>query len=124
LDTLGVTKSSAEDEARQTLVSVTLDVIDSKNLAVGDLLKLRNDKTKFAAELGQNYAQAVEKQVAQLTNPTLSATDTRAVVEDFRRAMQQDLGRLYDELKLGAVKTLLSKEAAVAIAAPLAGAPR
>jgi hypothetical protein len=111
-------------EARQTLVSVTLDVIDSKNLAVGDLLKLRNDKTKFAAELGQNYAQAVEKQVAQLTNPTLSATDTRAVVEDFRRAMQQDLGRLYDELKLGAVKTLLSKEAAVAIAAPLAGAPR
>ena len=28
------------------------------------------------------------------------------------------------ELKLGAVKTLLSKEAAVAIAAPLAGAPR
>jgi hypothetical protein len=124
LDTLGVTKSSAEDEARQTLVSVTLDVIDSKNLAVGDLLKLRNDKTKFAAELGQNYAQAVEKQVAQLTNPTLSATDTRAVVEDFRRAMQQDLGRLYDELKLGAVKTLLSKEATVAIAAPLAGAPR
>jgi hypothetical protein len=111
-------------EARQTLVSVTLDVIDSKNLAVGDLLKLRNDKTKFAAELGQNCAQAVEKQVAQLTNPTLSATDTRAVVEDFRRAMQQDLGRLYDELKLGAVKTLLSKEAAVAIAAPLAGAPR
>jgi hypothetical protein len=124
LDTLGVTKSSAEDEARQTLVSVTLDVIDSKNLAVGDLLKLRNDKTKFAAELGQNYAQAVEKQVAQLTNPTFSATDTRAVVEDFRRAMQQDLGRLYDELKLGAVKTLLSKEATVAIAAPLAGAPR
>ena len=124
MDTLGVTKSSAEDEARQTLVSVTLDVIDSKNLAVGDLLKLRNDKTKFAAELGQNYAQAVEKQVAQLTNPTLSATDTRAVVEDFRRAMQQDLGRLYDELRLGAVKTLLSKEAAVAIAAPLAGAPR
>jgi hypothetical protein len=124
LDTLGVTKSSAEDEARQTLVSVTLDVIDSKNLAVGDLLKLRNDKTKFAAELGQNCAQAVEKQVAQLTNPTLSATDTRAVVEDFRRAMQQDLGRLYDELKLGAVKTLLSKEATVAIAAPLAGAPR
>src|ERR1700682_1711536 len=74
--------------------------------------------------LGQNSAQAVEKQVAHLTNPTLSATDTRALVEDFRRAMQQDLGRLYDELKLGAVKTLLSKEAAVAIAAPLAGAPR
>jgi hypothetical protein len=121
LDTLGVTKSSREDEARQTLVSVTLDVIDAKNLAVGDLLKLRNDKTKFAAELRQNYAQAVEKQIAQLSDPTLSATDARAVVEDFRRAMQQDLGRLYDELKLNAAKTLLSKEVAVAIAAPLAG---
>jgi hypothetical protein len=121
LNTLGVTKSSAEGDARQTLVSVTLDVIDAKKLTIGDLLKLRNDKTKFAAELRQNYAQAVEKQVAQLSDPALSATDSKAVVDDFRRAMQQDLDRLYDELKWTAVKTVLSKEVAVAIAAPLAG---
>lgn len=34
LDTLGVTKGQAEDKARETLVSITLDVIDAKSLSV------------------------------------------------------------------------------------------
>ncbi|MEO8051179.1 MAG: hypothetical protein ABI833_12255 [Acidobacteriota bacterium] len=44
LDTLGVGKGQAEDKARETLVSITLDVIDAKSLSVDDLLKLRNDE--------------------------------------------------------------------------------
>ena len=51
----------------------------------------------------------------------ITATDTKALLDDFRRAMQQDLDRLYDELKLNALKTLLSKEVAVAVAAPVIG---
>jgi hypothetical protein len=121
LDTLGVAKSQTEDKARETLVSITLDVIDAKSLSVGDLLKLRNDKTKFAAELRQNYAAALEKHLAPLSDPAITATDTKALLEDFRRAMQQDLARLHDELKLNALKTLLSKEVAVAVTVPVIG---
>lgn len=121
LDTLGVTKGQAEDKARETLVSITLDVIDAKSLSVDDLLKLRNDKTQFAAELRQNYAKALETHLAPLSEPDITETDAKALLHDFRRAMQQDLDRLYDELKLNAMRTLLSKEVAVAIAAPLVG---
>lgn len=121
LDTLGVAKGQAEDKARETLVSITLDVIDAKTLSVDDLLKLRNDKTKFAAELRQNYAATLDKYLASLSDPAITETDSKALRDDFRRAMQQDLDRLYDELKLNALKTLLSKEVAVAIAAPMVG---
>jgi hypothetical protein len=121
LDTLGVTKGLAEDKARETLVSITLDVIDANSLSVDDLLKLRNDKTKFAAELRQNYAAALNRYLAPLSDLGITETDSKALLSDFRRAMQQDLDRLCDELKLNALKTLLSKEVAVAIAAPVAG---
>ena len=46
----------------------------------------------------------------------ITETDGKALLSDFRRAMQQDLDRLDGELKLNALKTLLSKEVAVAIA--------
>lgn len=121
MNTLGAAESSAVDDARQTLVSVTLEIIDGKNLSVDDLLKLRNDKTKFAAELRQNYATAIEKHVGPLSDPNLTSTDMTALLEEFRRTMQQDLVRLYDELKLNAMKALLSKEVAVAITAPVVG---
>lgn len=121
LDTLGMVKEQAEDRARETLVSITLEVIDAKSLSIEDLLKLRNDKTKFAAELRQNYAKALETHLAPLSEPDITQTDAKALLDDFRRAMQQDLDRLYDELKLNALKTLLSKEVAVAITAPIVG---
>jgi len=121
LDALGVSKGHAEDKARETLVSITLDVIDAKSLSVDELLKLRNDKTKFAAELRQNYAKAIETHLSPLSAPDITQTDAKALLDDFRRAMQQDLDRLYDELKINAQRTLLSKEVAVAILAPVIG---
>jgi hypothetical protein len=119
LDTLGVAEEQAADKARETLVSITLDVIDAKSLSVKDLLKLRNDKTRFSAELRQNYAKALEMHLAPLSAPDITPTDAKGLLDDFRRAMQQDLDRLHDELKLNALKTMLSKEVAVAITAPI-----
>jgi hypothetical protein len=121
LDTLGVAKTQGKDKGRDTLVSITLDVIDAKSLSVKDLLRLRNDKTKFAEELRQNYAAALDKYLTPLSDPAITATDTRTLLEAFRRTMKQDLDRLRDELKLNAMKTLLSKEVAVAVAAPMVG---
>jgi hypothetical protein len=121
LDTLGVASSRKKDKARETLVSITLDVIDAKSLSVKDLLKLRNDKTQFAAELRQNYAKALETYLTPLSAADINQTDAQALLQDFRRAMKQDLARLLDELKLNAKKTILSKEVAVAIAAPIVG---
>jgi hypothetical protein len=56
-----------------------------------------------------------------LSAPQLTETDAKALLDDFRRAMRQGLDRLYDDLRLNPLKTLLSKEVAVAIAAPLMG---
>jgi len=100
-------------------VSITLEVIDAESISVDALVKLRTDKTALGAELRQNYATAVEGYVDKLSEPSL--TDTDALREEFRRKMTQDLNRLYEELAPVAKKTLLSKEVAVAIAAPVVG---
>lgn len=121
LNTLGVTNSRAQDEARETLVSITLEVIDAKNLSVENVLTLRNDRTKFAAELRQNYAKAIGEYVDKMSDSNLTKTDVTALTEDFRGRMQQDLRRLCGELKLNAAKTILSKELAVAVAASVLG---
>ena len=98
------------DKTRETLVSITLDVIDAKEIPVESLLRLRQDKTSFASELRQNYARSIQEYVDKMVDPKLSKTDITALAEDFRRKMEQDLNRLRAELKLSALKTVLSKE--------------
>jgi hypothetical protein len=56
-----------------------------------------------------------------MSQPNLTGTDAAALGDDFRRSMEQDLDRLRAELKFNALKAVLSKEVAVAVAAPLAG---
>jgi hypothetical protein len=121
LTTLGSANTRRGDTTRETLVSITLDVIDAKKLSVENLVTLRQDKTSFAAELRQNYARSVQEYVDKMADPNLSRTDSTALVDDFRQKMEQDLNRLRAELKLNALKTVLSKEVAVAVAAPLVG---
>ena len=120
LTTLGVSNACLADKTRETLVSITLDVIDAKKLPVESLLRLRQDKTSFASELRQSYARSKEY-VDRMVDPKLSRTDITALAEDFRRKMEQDLNRLRTELKLNALKTVLSKEVAVGVAAPILG---
>jgi hypothetical protein len=122
LDTLAGGLSQAQDETRGTLVSITLDVINVGNLPVNSLLELRTDKTQFAASLRRNYAEAIEEYVSQLTVPGLKPSDARALQEEFRSKMKLDMDRLFAELRLTGLKTLLSREVAIALAAPIAGA--
>lgn len=96
-------------------------MIDAKKLPVESLLRLRQDKTSFASELRQNYARSIQEYVDRMVDPKLSKTDITALAEDFRRKMEQDLNRLRAELKLNALKTVLSKEVAVGVAAPILG---
>jgi hypothetical protein len=121
LTALGVANARLVDKTRETLVSITLDVIDAKKLPVESLLRLRQDKTGFASELRQNYARSIQEYVDKMVDPKLSKTDITALAEDFRRKMEQDLNRLRAELKLSALKTVLSKEVAVGVAAPILG---
>jgi hypothetical protein len=122
LDVLGVQRPQTEDAERDKLVSITLEVIDAKSLSVDALVRLRTDKTALAAELRQHYAEAVEQYVDQLSEPALSDTDALTLQEEFRRKMTVDMDKLFEELQPVAWKTLLSKEVAVAVAAPIAGA--
>src|SRR5260370_2502984 len=100
LKTLGATSSRTRDKTRETLVSVSLDVIDAKDLSVENLLTLRHDKSKFAAELRQNYAKSVEDYIDKISAASLTKTNATALAEDFRNRMGQDLDRLRAELKL------------------------
>jgi hypothetical protein len=121
LQALGVKRPQVEDTEREQLVSITLEVIDAESISVDALVKLRTDKTALGAELRQNYATAVEGYVDKLSEPSLTDTDSCTLREEFRRKMTQDMNRLYEELAPVAKKTLLSKEVAVAIAAPVVG---
>lgn len=122
LDVLDVKRWQQEDSEREQLVSITLEVIDAGSLSVDALVRLRTDKTALAAELRKNYGAAVEEYVDKLSTPGLLDTDALTLREEFRRKMTRDMNRLYEELRPVGRKTLLSKEVAVALAAPLIGA--
>jgi len=121
LTALGVTRSRAEDEARETLISISLNVIGASDLSVDSLLELRHDKKQLGAQLRQNYAKAIEAYVAKLSTPGLTETDAKAIADDFSKQMELDRDRLFAELRLSALKTALSKEVAVGVIAPFAG---
>jgi len=110
-----------KDTERERLVAITLEVIDAESLPIDDLIRLRTDKTKLASLLRRNYAEAIEKYVSQLSAPGLSETDANSLRTDFREKMVEDLERLYQDLKPIAKKIVLSKEVAVAFAAPIVG---
>jgi hypothetical protein len=119
---LGVQRPRAEDTERKRLISITLDVIDSSSLSVDALVRLRTDKQALGVTLRQHYADAIEEYVDKLSEPGLSDTDVYALREDFRQKMTLDMKLLYEELAPVAQRTILSKEVAVAVAAPVAGA--
>jgi hypothetical protein len=122
-DSLGGQRPQKEDTAREQLVSITLEVIDAESLSVDALVRLRTetDKKKLAAKLRQNYAEAVEEYVNKLSEPELLETDAHNLRDDFKRKMEIDLGLLLEELAPIGIKTVLSKEVAVAVAASVAG---
>ena len=122
---LGVLRTKdpqTKDAERRSLVSITLDVIDAGALSVKTLIRMRTDKTAFAADLRNNYAKAIEEYVEKLSAPNLDETDAGSLREEFRKVMKRDRDKLYEELAPVAKKTLLSKEVAIAITAPLVGA--
>ena len=84
--------------------------------------RIRSDKATLSTLLRQNYANAVEEYVGQLSQANLNETDAISLRDDFRRKMELDKKRLYEELRSAATKTALSKEVAVAVAAPAIGA--
>jgi hypothetical protein len=121
LAALAVDPVRAEDDARKTLVSISLEVINAESISVEKLLELRRDKAAFGTELRRNFAEAVESYVARLSEPHLSKTDAKTLTDEFRRKMELDLARLHEELRLVGIRTLLSKEVAVGITAPVIG---
>ena len=122
LHTLGGKRPRTEDEERSTLISITLDVINAATLSVDALVELRSSKRALATQLRQNYAKAIEDYVDRLSEPGLEKNDAETLRSDFRKIMELDMARLYEELRPIARKTLLSKEVAVAIVAPIVGA--
>jgi hypothetical protein len=121
LNALGMAQSQTEQELREVLITITLDVIDTKSIPLDALLELRSDKRKFTAELRQNYAKAIQDCVKEVTAPDRTLTDVKFLIEEFRQRMHQDLVRLYGELRPLGFKTVLSKEVAVAVIAPIVG---
>ena len=122
LATLGVRRPQIEDLEREKLVSITLEVIDAQSLSVDSLVRLRTDHAALGSELRDNYAKAVEEYIDKLSEPALLETDALTLRDEFLRKMSQDLERLHQELAPIAKKTVLSKEVAVALAAPIVGA--
>ena len=99
-----------QDQERHTLVSITLEVINAESITVDNLVRIRSDKAALATLLRQNYANAVEEYVGRLSQAGLQETDAISLREDFRRMMELDMKRLYEELRSVATKTVLSKE--------------
>jgi hypothetical protein len=121
-DAIALKEQQAEDLAREDLIAITLDVVDSESLSVDTLVRLRTDKSALASEMRTNYAKAVEEYVDKLSGRELLESDALWLRDEFKRKMTLDLKRLSEELGPLALKTALSKEVAVAIAAPIVGA--
>jgi hypothetical protein len=119
--TLGGERPRLEDEERKALIAVTLEVINASSLSLEALVELRSSKQALATQLRQNYAKAIQIYVDQLTAPGLESNDAETLRSEFRRSMEFDMARLYEELRPLGKKALLSKEVAVAIIASVVG---
>jgi hypothetical protein len=118
--------------AQDRLVTLSLEVLDARNIPLKKLISLREREARSSSNdyalLRRRYLKTLQTHLDRLGKEAKTPADVRELDRQFRQDMKQDLTDLKAELNLASIKTLLSKEVGLAalitascLVAPVAG---
>lgn len=118
--------------AYDRLVSISLEVLDARNVPLKKLIDFRKREAKSGstdyATMRRRYLATLDAHIKRVTNEAKSTSDLRELERQFRNDLKHDLSDLKSELGVASLKTLFSKEVAVsalitagALVAPIPG---
>lgn len=118
--------------AYDRLVSISLEVLDARDVPLKKLLDFRkreaNSSSTDYAAMRRRYLATLDAHIKRVTKEAKSVTDLRELERQFRNDLKHDLADLKSELGVASLKTLFSKEVAIstlitggALVAPVAG---
>lgn len=103
--------------AMDRLVTLSLEVLDAREIPLKKLVALRKKEAKQGghsyATLRHNYLKALESHIERVGKEAKTERDYAELSEQFKAQVRKDLGELKDELGANAWKTLFSKEVAL-----------
>jgi hypothetical protein len=118
--------------AYDRLVSLSLEVLDAREISMSRLLEFRKREYKrggadFSA-MRRRYLKALQTHIKRVGSEARSAGDVLELNHQFKEELRQDLTDLKAELNVTSLKTLFSKEVAVSaiicagcLVSPIAG---
>jgi len=118
--------------AHDRLVTLSLEVLDVRNVPMEQLVAFRKRESRGAGSdysaMRRRYLKAIQAHIKRICSEARSKTDVRELERQFKAELATDLADLKAELKLTSLKTLFSKEVAVsailsagAMVSPIAG---
>ncbi|MBN8751341.1 MAG: hypothetical protein J0I65_28120 [Variovorax sp.] len=103
--------------AYDRLVSLSLDVLDARQIPLEKLLAFRQREAKSSstdyAAMRRRYLSALNAHIKRVTNEAKTVNDLRELERQFRDELRHDLNDLKSELNVASLKTLFSKEVAI-----------
>jgi hypothetical protein len=103
--------------AYDRLVSLSLDVLDARNIPLKKLIAFRKREARSRSSdytaMRRRYLTTLDAHIKRIVNEARSTSDLREIERQFRSDLRQDLFDLKSELGLASLKTLFSKEVAL-----------
>ena len=101
------------------LVTLSLNVIDGRSIPLRRLVDFRKremaSKSTDYRTMRQRYVNCLERYIERVRKDVKTAQDYDVVLREFRNDIESDLKELKSELKIANLKTLFSKEMAMAV---------
>lgn len=98
-------------------MSISLDVLDARQIPLERLLAFRQREAKSGgtdyATMRRRYLAALDAHIKRVTKEARTITDLRELERHFRAELRHDLNDLKSELGVASLKTLFSKEVAM-----------
>jgi len=114
------------------LVTITCEVLDAREISLKKLLEFRKRELKSGSSdygaMRRRYSDLLQAHLRRIGKEARTENDVRALEDQFKTEIKQDLSDLKSELKLASWKTLFSTEVALSavilagcLIAPVAG---
>lgn len=118
--------------AHDRLVTLSLEVLDVRNISMEKLVAFRKREAKSGGSdysaMRHRYLKALQAHIKRVCTEAQNKNDVRELEKQFKAELATDLADLKAELKLSSLKTLFSKEVAVSavlsagtLVSPIAG---
>ena len=105
--------------ALDRLVTISLDVLDARQIPLERLVELRQRETKSGgaeySKLRRRYLKLLQDHINRIRTEVKTTRDLTELEKQFKADLEEKLADLKAELRLASLKTLFSKEVAISV---------